>query len=437
MRGRGGHLEGLGGGDAGDPRDLSVGHDYRHVGALLARDLAVGEEVLQRAAASAQTDPIPGLPRTDGEPRAEPIGVEAAVGDFLAREPPVPVGDAAGHRQLLKWVGRPARACVEATGVYHLQLALTLRAAGVEVMVINPRVAKDFSRAMANRSKTDKVDARTLLEYLERMPFLAWQAPGESILELRELGRRISELVHASVAEKNRSHAKGASRISRIVMAEVKAHIAQIATHIKHLETAAVRVIEGDEGLHEQFESVSGVPGVGSRSAILLLTELAVLDPTMTVKQLVAYAGLDPRSYESGTSVQKPVRISKMGNARLRAVLYMNALSAVRHDRGARLFFARLVARGKTKKQALVAVMRKLLHGIWIVLQRRVAFDSTVLFAASLAQAESSDSAVAADQPVLCQDHPKGRSNPQEMREHPEPGSASATPSPSLRLPAP
>ena len=69
----------------------------------------------------------------------------------------------------------------------------------------------------------------------------------------------------------------------------------------------------------------------------------------------------------------------------------MPALTAIRHDRGARLFFAQLVARGKKKKQAIVAVMRKLLHGIWIVLQRRVTFDGSVLFAASLAKAESSD----------------------------------------------
>ncbi len=140
-----------------------------------------------------------------------------------------------------------------------------------------------------------------------------------------------------------------------------------------------------------------------------------------------------PRSYESGTSVEKPVRISKMGNARLRAILYMNALSAVRHDRGARLFFARLVARGKKKKQALVAVMRKLLHGIWIVLQRRVAYDSAVLFAASLAQAESSDSAVAATQPEPSQDHPEGRSNAEQLRMQLDPGSAQATRSPKTR----
>jgi len=335
--------------------------------------------------------------------------------------------DAPGHRELLKWLSKGARVCVEATGVYHLQLALTLRAAGVEVMVLNPRVAKDFARALANRSKTDKVDAWTLLEYVQRMEFIPWQAPSAAALELRELGRRLSELVHAQVDEKNRLHAKSVAAISATVVNDVKTHLVQIDRRIAQMEKAAVGVTREDTDLREQFEILTGITGIGRRSAILLLSELAVLDPTMTVKQLVAYAGLDPRVYESGTSVEKPARISKVGNARLRAILYMNALSAVRHDRGARLFFAQLVARGKKRMQALVAVMRKLLHGIWIVLQRRVSFDSSVLFAASLAKAESSDSAVAANQPEPSQDHPKGRSAAEELRKQLDPGSAQAT----------
>jgi transposase len=291
---------------------------------------------------------------------------------------------------------------------------------------VNPRVAKDFARAMSNRSKTDEVDAWTLLEYLRRMEFQAWEAPTGAVLELRELGRRLSELTRVSVEEKNRLHAKKVAAISTAVVADVKQHIAQIEKRIKQIEKAAYEVVHHDDDLREQYGALLTARGIGKRSAILLLTELAVLDPTMTVRQLVAYAGLDPREYESGTSVHKPARISKVGNARLRAILYMNAISAIRHDRGAKLFFAKLVARGKKRMQAVVAVMRKLLHGIWIVLQRRVAFDNSVLFAASLAQAESSDSAVAARQPEPEQDHPKGRSEAKELRQQLEPGPAEA-----------
>ncbi len=335
--------------------------------------------------------------------------------------------DPAGHRELVKWLGKRARVAVEATGVYHLQLSLTLRAAGVELMVVNPRVAKDFARALSNRSKTDEVDAWTLLEFVRRMEFTAWEAPSAAVLELRELGRRLNELVHSSVDEKNRLHAKTASGISKTVMADVREHVAQIGRRIKAIENAACDVIRADADLNEQYKVLIAAPGIARRSAILLLTELAMLDRTMTVRQLVAYAGLDPREYDSGSSVHRPPRISKVGNARLRAILYMNALSAIRHDRGARLFYARLVARGKKPLQAIVAVMRKLLHGIWIVLTRRVRFDSSVLFAASLAQAESSDSAVAAHQPQPEQDHPQGRSAAKELRQQLDPDPAEAT----------
>jgi len=329
--------------------------------------------------------------------------------------------DERGHRELVRWLGSTARVCVEATGVYHLQLALALRAAGVEVMVVNPRVAKDFARALSNRSKSDAVDARALLTYVRRMEFVAWQAPGAAVLELREIGRRLGELVQAAAGEKNRLHARNASGVSTTVIADVRQHVAQLETRIVRIEKAAIEVLGRDEALGKQFRIIEKARGFGRRTAILLLSELAVLDRSMTTRQIVAYAGLDPRVYESGTSVQRPVRISKVGNARIRGILFMNALSAIRHERGARLFFARLVARGKTKMQAIVAVMRKLLHGIWTALQRGVAYDGGVLFAASLATAESSDSAMTATQPEAGEDHPQGRSEAKELRQQLEP----------------
>jgi transposase len=318
---------------------------------------------------------------------------------------------------------------MEATGVYHLQAAMALSAARIEVMVINPRVAKDFARSLNNRSKTDRVDAQALLEYVTRMEFVAWVSPADAVFELREIGRRISELVAEATAEKNRLHAKRAAGISRIVRQDVQQHVVQISRRVQALEKAAAQVIGNDEDLSEQYRILTAIKGVGHRSAVLLLSELAVLDPSMTVRELVAHAGLDPRVYESGTSVHRVVRISKVGNARIRAILYMVALSAVRRHAGARRFRDALLARGKTRKQALVAVMRKLLHGIWTALTRRIAFDSSILFAASLAQAESSDSAVAATQPEPKQDHPKGRSEAKEPRKRLDPVSAEATPS--------
>lgn len=334
--------------------------------------------------------------------------------------------DVAGHQQMVKWVGSNARVCMEATGVYHLLLAMTLHQAEIAVMVVNPRVAKQFAGALSNRSKTDTVDARVLLEFVRKMAFTPWQAPRPSVLELREVGRRLTELTQVATDEKNRLHARSATQLSKVVVQDLKQHLAQLQTRIEKLEAAAMDVIGSDERLREDYDIISKGRGFGRRTTVLLMAELAVLDPTMTTRQIVAHAGLDPRVYESGTSVQKAVRISKVGNARIRAILFMNALSAIRHDKGARLFFARLVARGKKRMQAVVAVMRKLLHGLWTALQKRIAFDGSILFAASLATAESSDSAAADPQPKSSEDHPKGRSEAKELRQQLEPRSTEA-----------
>lgn len=339
--------------------------------------------------------------------------------------------DSQGHDALIKWLGKEAVVCLEATGVYHLQLALALRGAGLRVMVINPRVAKDYGRSLSKRSKTDKVDAQTLLHYVEHREFVEWVPPRTEVLELRELGRRIVELVKIATEEKNRLHAKNISRMNRFVAADTKAHIGQIEKRIKTVEAQAIRIIKRDEELSQLFDLLEQTRGIGVRSAIQLLSELAVLDRSMTVKQIVGHAGLDPRHHQSG-DVDKPAHISKVGNPRVRAILYMTALTAIRHERGAHAFYAQLVKRGKKPMVARVAVMRKLLHGIWIVLQRRVAFDYDKLFASSLAATES-HSVAAATQPQANQDHPKGRSGAEELREQLDPGSPEATRPPRRR----
>ncbi len=111
---------------------------------------------------------------------------------------------AAGHKKFIRWAtkgARPARVCLEATGIYSLEFALALHhAKNVEVMVVNPRAIKDFSRACMQRAKTDAVDAGGILEYLERMPFTAWQPPAPEILELQAINRRIVQTHHRAHA---------------------------------------------------------------------------------------------------------------------------------------------------------------------------------------------------------------------------------------------
>lgn len=282
----------------------------------------------------------------------------------------------AGHRQAIRWLrqrGQGARICLEATGIYHLQLALALSEAdGIEVMVLNPRASRRFAEAQMRRAKTDKVDAETLLSYLERMPFRPWQAPSVAVLELQSLAHRLSQLQKEIDRERARLHAaERAGRHTRLVQKDIRAHIKQLRTRLERFETQAFDWIRQHQALNEDIELIDSVPGFAAHSAFKVLAEVSPLAADMSAPQWVAHAGLDPRPEESGTSVCAPRRISKQGNARLRAALFFPAMVAVQHDANVKAFYDARIAKGATPRQAQVAVMRKLLHAIWGILQHR------------------------------------------------------------------
>lgn len=277
--------------------------------------------------------------------------------------------DAAGHEKLIAWLtkrGRTARVVLEATGTYSLDIALALhRAARVEVMIVNPRAVKLFAGALMQRAKTDLTAAVALREYVRRMVFVAWQPPAPAVLELRGVARRIAALVVERTRERNRLEAVQATQEAvAIVVNDLEVNLRHLERRIERLTGQACGLIAADATLQPVYERLISICGIAAHSAVQLLPELLVLPADMTARQWVAHAGLDPRPYQSGSSVHKRVRISKMGNANIRRILYMPALVAVQREAHVKAFFDHLVARRKTKLQAYVAVMRKLLHAI-------------------------------------------------------------------------
>ena len=296
--------------------------------------------------------------------------------------------DAAGHTKLIRWLtkgGRTVRVVLESTGTYSLDVALALhRARAVTVMVANPRAIKQFTGALMQRSKTDLTAAVALRDFVIRMPFVAWEPPAAHVLELRGIARRIAALVVERTRERNRLHALHATaQASLIVCNDIEVNVRHLERRIELLSAQAVALIGQQAELQTAFDLLVSVPGIAAHSAVQLLPELLVLPETMTVRQWVAHAGLDPRAHQSGTSVAKPARISKVGNAHLRRALYMPALVAVQHNPHVRAFFEKLVARGKTPLQAYVAVMRKLLHAIYGMFTTRTTFVAAKFHAAA------------------------------------------------------
>ncbi len=287
---------------------------------------------------------------------------------------------AAGHRKLIQRItrgGRETRVCLEVTGVYHLDLCVALHGAkSIEVMVVNPRAARDFARAQLQRSKTDQVDARSLLEFVRRMDFGAWSPPSRSILDLRALSRRIQSLVVNRAQEKNRRHAdEVVSDTTPAIRESIERHMAAINEEIEALTKSAIEIVRADRSLSPKLAHLVSVKGIAEPSAIAILAELAVLPPDMSPRQWVAHAGLDPRHAESGSSVRGQVRISKVGNRHLRAALFLPAMVASQHEPRVKAYYQKLIARGKKPMQALVAVMRKLLHAIHGMFRHDADFD--------------------------------------------------------------
>lgn len=272
--------------------------------------------------------------------------------------------------------------CIEATGIYHFDLAIALHDAGVKVMVINPKASHNFAKVLMKNSKTDDVDANTLAVYAERMDFVAWTRPSNEKIALRCFSRRINALTNQKAAAKNHLHALSATEETpNAVVLDVKSAIAQLEKRIDRLTTEALALIGIHPELGRVLELLTGIKGIANTSAIALMGELLLLPPDLSHREWVKFAGLDPMAFDSGKSVHKKTRISKAGNSHIRAALYMPAMSAIQHDRYVKAYFQHLIEMGKLPLQGYCAVMRKLLHAIHGMLKHDKPFDNARFYA--------------------------------------------------------
>jgi len=276
-------------------------------------------------------------------------------------------------------LGGPLRLILEATGVYYLEAALIASELGAEVMVINPKAGHNFAKALSMRSKTDRLDAAMLLEFLKRMPFQEWVPPSQIRQDLRHYGRYLLQLTEDATAAKNRLHALQHGRSPRSLRQDLLRTIAGVERRIQRIREEAIELIRSEQPLHKAYEALTSIRGIGQVSAVSLLSELAMLPAHLSSRACACHAGLDVRLHQSGDS-SKPARISRHGNKYLRRALYMPALAAVQHDQHARAFQQRLLERGKKKMQAIVAVMRKMLTVAWALTRNPDTYDGTKLY---------------------------------------------------------
>ena len=284
--------------------------------------------------------------------------------------------NAEGFAQLAEWLARQGaartHACMEATGAYGEALALHLHAAGHRVSVINPAAIKAFAASRLSRTKTDKVDAELIARFCLAQQPPAWSPPAPEVRELQALARRLGSLVEMRVAEENRL---SSGVTVEAVRQSVEEHVAYLSEQIKRTEELIRRHVDSHPTLRQQSALLDSIPGIGEATAALLLAEITDIKQYRSARQVAAYAGLVPREWRSGSSVRGRVRLSKVGNARLRRALYFPAITALRCSTFFQAWAEGLRQRGKCKMSVIGAAMRKLIHLAYGVLKTGKPFD--------------------------------------------------------------
>lgn len=247
----------------------------------------------------------------------------------------------------------PALIVLEATGGLEVPVVGALAAAGLPVVVVNPRQVRAFARATGREAKTDRLDAQVLAHFADAVRPTPRPLPDAPAQELRGLVGRRQQLVEMLTAEENRWPMAGPR-----VQAQIREHLLWLRQQLTEVDRELRTQVRRSPVWREHDELLRSVPGVGPVLATTLLADLPELG-RLTHKQIAALVGVAPVPRESGQWRGK--RTIWGGRAPVRAVLYMAALVAARHNPVIRAFYARLHAAGKPKKVCLTACMRKLL----------------------------------------------------------------------------
>lgn len=281
-----------------------------------------------------------------------------------------------GFSQLSDWLKQhgveQVHACLEATGTYGDSLATYLHEQAHLVSVVNPAAIKAYAQSHLSRTKTDRVDAALIAGFCgERRP-PAWRPPEREVQELQALVRRLESLVEMRTMEENRLSSGIAVEAVRESVEELMAYLSE---QIRRTEALIRSHIDNHPGLKRQHQLLDSIPGIGEATAAALLAEVPDITQYRSARQVAAFAGLVPRERQSGSSVRGRVRLSKIGNARLRKALYFPAVTALRCSPFFQAWAKGLRERGKCKMSVIGAAMRKLIHLAYGVLKTGRPFD--------------------------------------------------------------
>jgi transposase len=274
----------------------------------------------------------------------------------------------AGFKKILEHTGINYHFVMEATGVYYIRLAFYLNSHNCKLSVVNAMSIKRYIQMHLERNKNDKKDSRWICKYaIEQRPSF-WQMPDSAYFECKQMYNAIREYAEQVKRFNNQLHSLRLLPVpSKHTISSLEKIKVGIEKEMALLEKKLELLLK--QWQPDQYKSINSIKGLGKRATALLIIFTQGFKNTKNHRQLISFAGLSPTEYSSGTSIRGNNRIYKKGGKPIRDVLYMCAMNAKQNNEACKQLFERLKSKGKTGKQALIAVMNKLLKQVFAVVK--------------------------------------------------------------------
>ena len=281
-----------------------------------------------------------------------------------------------GFKKFVKLLNFDSHCVMEATGYYHYQLAYYLLENGIKVSLENPLSVKRFIQMRLSKIKTDKSDSKLICEYAQQVDLKLWKGNSKNEIECLQITRTLSVYTKQSTMLKNKLHGEAVlGNPSKAVVSSLNRSLKQVKKELEILEAKLLILVKQTH--QDLLTRIKTIPGIGSKTAIMLVVLTGGFERFTSASELCSYAGLTPVIRQSGSSVKGRPRISKIGNQKLRNLLFMCSFNACKYNKACRDLYERIVAKGKSKKLALIAVCNKLLKQAFAIAKSGLIYDDT------------------------------------------------------------
>jgi len=279
-----------------------------------------------------------------------------------------------GFKSLVNLLKENTVCVMEATGYYHLKLAYFLLEQNHHVSVVNPLKIKRYIQMQLSKIKTDKSDSKMIQAYGVSCRPSLWFGQSKTQQDSLQLSRLLTIYVKQTTQLKNKIHGEEVLGFpSKEVVRSLNRQLKSLKKEIKLLEAKLLKNVKLEH--QESLTLLKTIPGIGDKTALMLLVFTDGFNRFESSKELCSYAGITPVIRQSGTSVNGRSRMSKIGNPKLRNLLFMCSFNACKYNKACKALFDRIVAKGKSKKLALIAVCNKLLKQAFSIVKNGVPYN--------------------------------------------------------------